>query len=84
MIVNFGNLLQLKASVNKQLHTYMSKIVQVSVEASKDVSNNSLCNADVELPAPKVTSQTRKQSGDSIEWRKCHRRHHNSSLIIPR
>lgn len=31
MIVGFWNLLQLKASFNKQLYTYTSKIVQVSI-----------------------------------------------------
>lgn len=36
MIVNFWNLLQLKASINKQLYTYMSKIVQVRIEACKN------------------------------------------------
>lgn len=37
MMVSFWNLLQLKASINQQLYTYMSKIIQVNIEACKDV-----------------------------------------------
>lgn len=68
MIVDFQNLHQLKASVNKQLYVYTSKIVQVSIEVCKDIQNNSLCNADVELALPKVNSQTNQQTKWWLNW----------------